>query len=319
MKHLRTPEYVRFNNNLEDINHMAQRDPAHLVALADRHFHKSVQDVAKKTIARGCRVVLLAGPSSSGKTTTAHLLSDALCQLGHETQIISLDDFYHPEEEAPRPEDGTQDFECLEALRVDYIQKCLHDLATSNSCEVPEFDFVHHRPAQQTRHLSLSPDGIAIIEGLHALNPILTKDLPRGSTECVYINVKQNICTRSEVLLEAKEVRMIRRIVRDYNFRGTSPERTLKMWDSVMEGERRYIAPFRAGADFTINSLHAYELGALRNQALMLLRTVVEPGGWIADEVQRLSFALMLCTPVSPTLLPPTSLIREFIGGGLYS
>ena len=140
---------------------MAQRDPAHLVALADRHFHKSVQDVAKKTIARGCRVVLLAGPSSSGKTTTAHLLSDALCQLGHETQIISLDDFYHPEEEAPRREDGTQDFECLEALRVDYIQKCLHDLATSNSCEVPEFDFVHHRPAQQTRHLSLSPDAVA--------------------------------------------------------------------------------------------------------------------------------------------------------------
>jgi uridine kinase len=313
------PEYTRFINNVEDINRMARQNPAKLVALSDGRFHKSVEEVAKKTIARGCRVVLLAGPSSSGKTTTAHLLSDALRQLGHETQMISLDDFYRPENEAPRREDGTRDFECLDALRVDCIQQCLRDLAVSNSCEVPQFDFVHHCPMRETRHLELSKDGVAVIEGLHALNPVLTKELPHGAAERVYISVKQDVCTRSEILLQAREVRMIRRIVRDYNFRGTSPERTLKMWNSVMEGEHKYIRPFREDADFTVNSFHAYELGVLRTQALMLLRGVREPSGWIADQVQRLSFALMLFAPISSSLLPPTSLIREFVGGGLYT
>ncbi|WOC31407.1 MULTISPECIES: uridine kinase family protein [Caproicibacterium] len=312
-------EFVRFPNDLQEMNRMAQVQPAKMVSRADQRFHNSIHEIAKKALRQNCRVILLAGPSSSGKTTTAHFLSAALNQLGHETKMISLDDFYRAQEETPLREDGSHDFECLEALRVDCIQRCLKDLTESNSCEVPQFDFVQHRPAAESRRLALSPNGIAIIEGIHALNPALTAQLRRGGVVRIYISVKQDISNGSEQLLSAHEVRMIRRLVRDYNFRSTSPEQTLQMWDSVMEGERRYILPFKHRADFTVNSLHAYELGVLRNPALLLLRGVTEQSGWVAEEVNRLLFALLLVHPVDPALLPPTSLIREFIGGGLYS
>lgn len=314
-----SPEYVHFTNNLADINRMAQKNPEKLVLHTDKHFHDSICKLAKKVAARGCQVVLLSGPSSSGKTTTAHFLADALNRLGHQTEMISLDDFYRAEEETPYRADGQHDFECLEALRLDCIQQCLHDLVTSGSCNVPLFDFVHHRPQPQFRHLNLKKNGIAIIEGIHALNPVLTAELPYNQITRIYISVKQDIYNGTEELLSAQEVRMIRRMVRDYNFRSTTPESTLKMWNSVMEGERKYIKPFKRMADFTVNSLHAYELGVLRGPALMLLHNVEESTGWIAEEMRRLSFALMLFTPVSASLLPPTSLIREFIGGGLYN
>ena len=315
-------EFVPFANDLSEINRMAQKDPARLVQRSDQRFHKSIADVARRVIVRGARVVLLAGPSSSGKTTTAHLLSDSLRALGHATEMISLDDFYLPEEQAPLREDGQRDFECLEALNVACIRRCLKDLLTNNSCEAPVFDFVRHRPSEQCRHLSLPPDGVTVIEGLHALNPALTSELSQDGVRGVmrgYISVKQDVRNHGEPVLSAHEVRIIRRIVRDFNFRGTSPEHTLAMWDSVMEGEQKYIRPFRSSADFTLNSLHAYELGVLRNPALLLLRGVNVQTGWVADEAQRLTFALMLCSAVPPALLPADSLIREFIGGGLYT
>lgn len=319
MNNTQHSDFVRFTNDLQEMNRMASADPAEMVSRADQRFHNSIHNIAKKVVNRNCRVVLLAGPSSSGKTTTAHFLSDALNQLGHETKMISLDDFYRAEEETPLHEDGSHNFECLEALRLDCIQQCLKDLTESNSCEVPQFDFINHRPLAQPRKLTLSPDGIAVIEGIHALNPVLTTQLRRDGIVRIYISVKQDICNGSEELLSAHEVRMVRRIVRDYNFRSTSPEKTLMMWESVIEGEQKYILPFKHHADFTINSLHAYELGVLRNPALLLLHGVTEQTGWVAEEVNRLLFALLLVHPVDASLLPPMSLIREFIGGGLYS
>ena len=319
MINTRHSEYVHFTNNLAEMNQMAENNPAELVSRADQRFHNSIHDVAKKVVQRGCRVVLLAGPSSSGKTTTAHFLSDALNQLGHETKMSSLDDFYRAEDETPLRADGQHDFECLEASRLDCVRKCLKDLTESNSCEVPQFDFVYHKPLPQPRRLTLGENDIAVIEGLHALNPALTDQLKRDGIVRMYISVKQDIINGTEQLLNAHEVRIVRRVVRDFNFRGTSPERTLGMWESVMDGEQKYINPFKHNADFTVNSLHAYELGVLRNPALLLLHGVSEQSGWVAEEVNRLQFALMLVKPVDAGLLPPTSLIREFIGGGLYN
>lgn len=319
MSSCRHSKFVHFTNNLAEINRLAQSNPEKLVSRSDQHYHDSIHSMAEKIVERGCRVVLLAGPSSSGKTTTAHFIRDALEQIGHPTEMISLDDFYREEKDTPLRPDGQHDFECLDALRVDCIQQCIGDLMRCGSCEVPQFDFMKHTQSPQPRKVVLGSDGIAVIEGLHALNPRLTQAISSERIARIYISVKQDVFNGNEELLDAHEIRIVRRLVRDYNFRGTSPERTLEMWDSVMDGERQYIAPYKYSADFTVNSLHAYELGVLRTPALMLLHGVSEQDGWVGEEIRRLSFALMLFTPVDAALLPPTSLIREFIGGGLYN
>lgn len=312
-------EYVAYRNSAEEINRAVRDDASAFVERAEAAYHANIAAIAEKIAAEGraCRLVMLAGPSSSGKTTTAHLLEQALEKIGIGCVSISLDDFYLGEGFAPVLPNGKRDFECLEALDVPEIRKCLSQLVYNSRCEMPVFNFDQHVPYPHRRQVVLHDNEVAVVEGIHALNPVLIGDLPMDCrAHRIYISVKQGVHDGEEELLGPNDIRLIRRVVRDYHFRHTTPSATLAMWPNVMRGEYHYIKPFRCNADITVNSFHAYELGVLREPAVALLSTVPEkdPEHEVAA---RLIAGLLHFEPIDPALVPKNSIIREFIGGGI--
>lgn len=318
MPALRT-DFIQYQNSVQQINRAAGEDPAAFAQACERAFHDNVKSIAARLVAEepACRLVMLAGPSASGKTTTAHILADALRETGTGAQIISLDDFYRGEHQAPLLPNGRHDYENVEALNVEEVRRCLGDLTTTGRCNMPVFDFSIRLPYPHRRQVVLEDREIAIVEGIHALNPELTGALPTARVKRIYISVKQGICDGERELLGPNEMRLVRRIVRDRNFRGTPPWVTLDMWGNVMDGERKYIKPFRCTADFTINSFHAYEPCVLKSQAADLLHTVPQEAP-DRETALRLLDALERIEPIDGSVVPKNSILREFIGGGIY-
>lgn len=309
-------DFVEYENDLGEINREARNDPASFVENSEKAFHKNIMDIALriKNEKERCKLVMLAGPSSSGKTTSAHLLSDALKKIGVGSVIISLDDFYLGEYRAPVLPNGQHNYECIEALNVEELKKCLRDLVETNRCSMPVFDFEIRAPYPHKRHITLKDGDIAIVEGIHALNPVLFDGLPSLKVHKAYISVKQGIADGEEQLFGPNDIRLVRRIVRDYNFRGTKPERTLGMWDNVMDGEYKNIKPYRKNADFTINSFHAYELCVLKRQATQLLRSAQRDSRF-CSVASKLLDGVGRFYGIDERIVPQNSIIREFIGG----
>ncbi|MVB10350.1 Uridine kinase [Caprobacter fermentans] len=318
MTALRT-DFIEYQNSVLQINQAVRHDPSAFVAAAEKAYQDSLIKIADSLVNEDppCRLVMLAGPSASGKTTTAHRLAEILREKGTGAEIISLDDFYRGEHQAPVLPDGSHDYESVEALNVPEIMQCLGELITNGRCNMPVFDFSIHLPYPHRRQVVLENREIAIVEGIHALNPVLLGGLPSEHIRRIYISVKQGIRDDGGELLGPNEMRLVRRIVRDRNFRNAPPWMTLGMWDNVMNGERKYIKPFRASADYTINSYHAHEPCVLKDQAVALLHTVPgeDPG---CQTAQTLLNALERFEPVDSCLVPKDSILREFIGGGIY-
>ncbi len=302
--------------SLEAINRAAEEDPRRFVLRAEQAFRDAVEELARRIAGQEppCRLVMLAGPTSSGKTTTARLLTGALNRLGVGSVGVSLDDFFLGGDIAPLLPDGGRDYESLEAIDVADIRRCLAGLVEDGRCSMPVYDFRRHTPFPYRREVRLRGRDVAVVEGIHALDPALTEGLPELDAHRVYISVTQGVSAGAERLFGPDDVRLVRRLVRDRNFRGTPPEKTLRMWDNVMAGERRYIQPFLRDADSAVDSFHAYELCVLREQALPLLHTVPaeSPRRAYAD---RLAEGLGRVRPVDAGLVPRDSVIREFIGG----
>jgi uridine kinase len=311
--------FVEYPNELSRINAAAVSTPEAFVAETEEAYHQNILDIAKniKEGDSGCKLVMLFGPSSSGKTTTSHLLKSAFQEIGIGSTIISLDDFYLGECQAPLLPNGQHDYECVDALNVPEIKNCLFNLVETNHCDMPVFNFEIHMPYPHKRHVSLEEHDIAIVEGIHALNPIVISQLPADKVKKIYISVKQGINNGEDELFDANDMRLVRRIVRDYNFRGTKPERTLGMWPMVMEGERKYIKPYRSEVDYTINSLLLYETCVLKNQAIPLLQSVSQESDQF-DLANKLITSLNEFEPINSSIVPGKSIIREFIGGGIY-
>lgn len=309
-------QYIHYNNTLEAINRRAGEDPQAFARDSEQAYQSQLRQVAARAAGRtgDCGVVLLAGPSASGKTTTAHLLSEALRQEGVSSQVISLDDFYLSEADSPRLEDGRPDFESVYALDVPQIKECLLSLMETRSCCMPVFDFASHRPKAEKRRVELPPHSLVILEGLHALNPILSQGLPRGKLLHAYLSVKQGVEGEGgRPLLGPNDMRLVRRLVRDARFRACTAERTLDMWPSVMRGEYQYIKPFRPSADLTINTFLAYEGCVLRDEALALLAQVPSSSPhW--GEACRLREAVAGFTPLPSSCVPEKSILHEFLG-----
>lgn len=312
-------KFVSYRNSLRQINRAAKEDPQAFVKQTESEFHGSLRKIAERIASEEpiCRLVMLAGPSASGKTTTAHLLVDALRETGTGADIISLDDFYRGEHQAPLLPDGRHDYESLEALNVPELRQCLSELVKSGRCNMPVFDFSIRLPYPHRRQVILEDRGIAVVEGIHALNPVLIGELPSSQIKRIYVSVKQGILNGKEEIFTPNDMRLVRRIVRDRNFRGTQPSTTLGMWNNVMDGERKYIKPFRTDADFTINSFHAYGPCVLKNQAADLLHTVPEEDPCYGT-ARMLLAGLDQFESIAPDLVPRNSILREFIGGGIY-
>lgn len=312
--------FVEYQNELHLINAAASDQPEAFVNRTEEAYHENIRSIAENIISqkKNCRLVMLSGPSSSGKTTTANLLKNAFQKAGVGATIISLDDFYRGERQAPLLANGQHDYESVDALDVPEVERCLLDLIKTNHCNMPVFNFEIHMPYPHKRLVSLGEHDIAIVEGIHALNPVFIDQLPQKGVCKIYISVKQGIHDGKTELFGANEMRLVRRIVRDYNFRGAKPERTLEMWPNVMDGERKYIKPYRCDADYTINSLHAYETCVLVNQAIPILKEVPKDCEDYPIS-KKLIENLEKFTPINSEFVPKNSIIREFIGGGIYS
>lgn len=307
--------YIKYINHLEQINDAALSHPERMIEEVEGSYREHLRNIARNITERRepVRVVMLSGPSSSGKTTTAHLLRDYLEGFGVRAVIISLDDFYLGRDRTPRLPDGSYDYETVAALDEERIRGCLSSVVGNQEFSVPRYSFVLGRPEGEDRRYRLAPEDVAIVEGIHGLNPVFTRDLPEQACVKLYVSVKQQIKDANGEVVSPWDLRLVRRIVRDIQFRSAPAEQTLAMWSQVVEGENRYIRPYRISADYTVNSIHIYEPCVLRTVAIPLLRAIAADSLYY-KKARDLESRLMRFEPVSPELVPANSMLREFLG-----
>lgn len=264
------------------------------------------------------KFVFLAGPSSSGKTTSCKRIAVHLAVLGIKPLMISLDDYFLDREHTPKDEKGNYDFECLEALDLDFFSQQMQELLEGREIELPKFNFVSGQREKSDKRIQLTDDSILIIEGIHALNPKLSKQINRKNKYLVFVSALTQLALDSQNLISTSDNRLIRRIVRDYNYRGSSAERTLLMWNNVRNGEERHIFPYQENADSIFNSSLLYEIGVLKSYCYPLLVQVPQTSPAYAN-ARRLQNFLDNFSPISSQSIPPTSIMREFLGGSSFS
>lgn len=264
------------------------------------------------------KFVFLAGPSSSGKTTSCKRIAVHLAVLGIKPLMISLDDYFLDREHTPKDEKGNYDFECLEALDLDFFSQQMQELLDGKEIELPKFNFVSGQREKSDKRIQLTDNSILIIEGIHALNPKLSKQINRKNKYLVFVSALTQLALDSQNLISTSDNRLIRRIVRDYNYRGSSAERTLLMWNNVRNGEERHIFPYQENADSIFNSSLLYEIGVLKSYCYPLLAQVPQTSPAYAN-ARRLQNFLDNFSPISSQSIPPTSIMREFLGGSSFS
>lgn len=280
---------------------------------------KCIGEIASKILQKKtARVVLIAGPSSSGKTTTSKKLALELQAMGYMPKVISLDCYYVDHDRTPLDSDGKPDYECLEALDIDLLNQNLVDLFAGKEVIIPSYDFSTGKPSfPEKNKMTLSDNEILIMEGIHGLNDKLTPKIPAEMKFKIYLSALTQLNLDDHNRIPTSDNRLIRRIVRDYQFRGKSAAGTIAMWPSVQRGEDLHIFPFQNNADAILNTALDYELSVLKVYAEPLLRCV-KPSEPEYSEACRLLHFLESFASIAPTAVPPRSIIREFIGGSAF-
>lgn len=283
-------------------------------ALQERRIGEIARDIARK---EGIKFVMIAGPSSSGKTTFSHRLSIQLRTYGMKPHTIGLDNYYLNHESTPLGEDGNPDYECLEALDVEQFNQDMTELLEGKIVELPTFNFKTGRREYNGRRITLGPDDILVIEGIHGLNEKMSHSLPTESKYKIYISALTCLNVDEHNRIPTTDGRLIRRMVRDARTRGATAQKTIEMWSSVRRGEEKYIFPFQEQADAMFNSALIYELAVLKQYAEPLLFSI-KKGEPEYHEAKRLLKFLEYFLGVSSEELPKNSLCREFVGGSCF-
>lgn len=305
---------------LQEINKRIQTDVQEFLAECDENYAQRVSLAADKILANleQSPIVLLSGPSGSGKTTTAMKIAEELQRRGIKSQAVALDNYFKSmnRRTAPRTPEGDIDYESPLCLDMDLLDQHFTALSKGEEILIPKFEF-----ARQMRNdslgtpLQLGKNEIAIFEGIHALNDDIAGRHPEATK--LYISARSNVNQGALLRFKGTWMRLTRRAVRDYNFRGTGVDETLEMWANVRRGEKLYISPFRNRADIIFDSSLPYEVSVMANYAVPLLEGVPEDNER-HDELLQLIDAFQWFEPIDPSLVAKDSLIREFIGGGSY-
>ena len=282
-------------------------------ALQERRIASVADDVEMC----GSRLVLLAGPSSSGKTTTCKRLAVQLAACGLRPRMISMDNYFVDREHTPRDANGEYDFECLQAVDIPFFNEQLAALLDGQEVELLRFDFQTGSRTTGGERMKLNSSDVLIIEGIHALNPDLTPAIPDNIKYRLYVSALTTIQLDDERRISTSDNRLLRRIIRDHKFRGYSASETLHRWASVRAGEEKWIFPFQENADRMVNSALIYELAVLRNYVMPLLEEVPADSPEY-DEAMRLRGLVGFFEPISMKQIPPVSLLREFLGGSSF-
>lgn len=302
---------------LKELNALAEGDKAAFINSEEEKYAFRIEGLADYVKENGnIRIILLAGPSGSGKTTSANLISDAIKRRGEDCIVVSLDDFYKSATDPtyPRRQDGERDYECPEALELEEISGVLADIAAGRDFILPRYDFKVGGRVSTTSHEAM-PEGCVIIEGLHALNPKIYSSIDKDKILRLFVSVSTNINDESGRILSGRKLRFVRRMVRDSIYRAATAERTLDMWREVLAAEDVYLYPYKESADLAFNTFHAFEPCVMRPYALKLIDEELAQRNPYAKTVRE---ALKRVTPIDDTLVPETSLIKEFIPGGIY-
>jgi uridine kinase len=290
------------------------------IRVAEALHNKKISQIADSIAIKRdkIRVILVAGPSSSGKTTFTKKLSIQLRVMGFNPVSISLDNYYLPNVDAPLDEHGKPDFESLQALNIDLLNNQLLQLFEGKKIEIPIFDFITGKPKENGTPLKLSKRNILLIEGIHGLNPDLTPLVSNDLKYKIYISALTQLNLDDHNRIPTTDNRLIRRLVRDHQFRGNSAETTLNMWPSVRRGEEKNIFRFQDQADSVFNSALDYELAVLKIYATPILRTI-KPENKVYNEAIRLLSFLDNFSSIPPQYVPDQSILREFIGESAFS
>lgn len=301
-------------DTLTQINKMALADADGFVLSEEQRFDSDVSAVVEEFLANSdYDIVLLAGPSSSGKTTTAGKLARKIEASGRKAYIVSLDDFYLNRDDIPLNEDNMKDYENVTALDLELIRRCFSELIEKRKSELPVFDFMTGCRSEQTKLIELERDDVIIVEGLHALNPAITLGLDESHLYKIYISVSSRVTDEDgRILLNKRNLRLIRRMTRDYKHRNSPVENTFYMWQGVLRGEDRFLFPFESYADVKINSFHAYESCMFKEEALGLLKQVPCESEYY-EKAQELISALNRFVTINESHLPENSLLNEFL------
>ena len=320
-------DYLQFNEvvgitNVADLNRaVVDGNTSMLInvaeALHDAKFAHIADDIATRYKQGNARIVLIAGPSSSGKTTSSRRLAIQLMINRIIPKVISLDNYFVDREATPVDENGDYDYESLYALDLDLFNNDLRRLIAGEEVEMPTYNFATGRRVFKGDKMRLGPNNVLLIEGIHGLNPELTAQIPEEQKFRLYVSALTTLTIDDHNWVPTTDNRLLRRIIRDHKYRGTDALKTIARWPSVRRGEEKWIFPFQENADATFNSSLLFELGVMKDYAVPLLRKVPRNTPEFAEAVRLLTF-LGYFLPISESQIPSTSLLREFLGGSSF-
>ena len=285
------------------------------VELCDNEFEIYFGSIIQNILSfNKVKILTISGPSSSGKTTVALKLASELSKYGTNAKIISMDNFYKNREEMPLKPDGKPNFETIDSLDIDLMIKCLNEAVKYNKTKLPKYDFKTGMRKDDYKNFTLNENEMIIIEGIHGLNPRLIDNLPNENIKSIYTTIGEKVFLPNDVIFSKRDIRLLRRLIRDYKYRAALPEFTFMLWENVRESESLYIFPYENNAHIKINSFYKYELNVVKEQALKLLMQMEKSSKYYeksVDLIEKLSYIIT----IKEDFVPNKSLIREFIGG----
>jgi len=302
---------------LKEINFRTVADPKGFIEESDALYYSKVEQAADKIIANRKKspIVLLSGPSGSGKTTTSMKIAQALERRGIGTHYVAMDDYFkNVGAETPRTPEGELDLESPLCMDMELLNRHFEELAKGERIYVPKYEFSRRMRVQEpSKSIKLKDDEIVIFEGIHALNGMITDQHPEAFK--LYISARSDVTFGEETVFKRTWFRLVRRMVRDYNFRGSPPVETMAMWANVRRGEKLYISPYKDKADYQFDTSFPYELAVFNRTATELFQSVPE-GIERFDELRQVLPAIQLFGDIDESLVAEDAMIREFIGGG---
>ncbi|MDR2971343.1 MAG: nucleoside kinase [Bacteroidales bacterium] len=310
-KHLCIPYIYNLNEKIDS------GEIGDLILTSEALQEKVWANIADEIHGKQAKIVLISGPSSSGKTTSCKRLSVQLGVIGYSPVQISVDDFFVEREETPRDKNGNYDFEALEAIDLDLFNNTLDNLLAGKEVELPVFNFQQGKKEWKGKKISMKENSILVIEGIHCLNPKLTASIADNTKYKIFVSALTSLSVDSQNPIPTTDTRLIRRIIRDFNYRGYSALDTLRRWQSVRDGEEKNIFPYQENADVMFNTSLIYELSVLRPYAMPILIAVPEYEPEYAEAIRLIKF-LLFFKPINVEMIPGTSILREFVGGSRF-
>ena len=316
-------EYNRWNkllhiNNVSDFN-VACKDKKsfELIKLAEALHEKKIAQIADSIAEQRPKIVFISGPSSSGKTTFSKRLQIQLLVDGIKPEVLSMDDYFVNRVDTPKDENGEYDFEAVNAVDLPFFRQQMHDLLDGKEVDLPTYDFTIGERVFRGKKLKLQKDSVLVIEGLHALNPCIRPDVDRSLTFKIYVSALTTINIDNHNWIPTTDIRLLRRVVRDYKYRGFSARETIARCPSVVRGEQKWVYPFQEEADVMFNSALIFEFAVLKRHAEPILQDVPKFCEEYTEAHRLLKF-LQYFIPIPEKEIPPTSFLREFVGGSSF-